>query len=202
MTFAELKNGVQTLFPIKFSESLIYSEEPTDIDKTINIAIKRAMVKYEKVEGREITGSQLFDRAASIVKCVPSANQMNVDAVSVWNSMDIPVGYMGNVKHYFGPDKYLRLWPDDATVWLEYVVHSSKLTVEDLDETYCDWATEYAVALLKIKEGYIGTSAVLTTLPFQFNYEKMLSDGTEDKKTLEDRMNNDMFSGTLAIRVN
>ena len=202
MTLTELKSSVQALFPIKFEESLIYSEDPTAIDKIINTAIKRAQIKFEKIEGQEITGSQLFDRAASILKCVPSATERKTAIVSVWDTMDIPANYVGNVKHYFGPDKYLRIWPGDATVWIEYVVSSSKLTVEDLDETYCDWAIEYAVALLKIKEGYIGTSAVLTTLPFQFNYEKMLADGTDEKKTLEDRMNTDMFSGTLAIRIN
>lgn len=200
MTQDEIKEQVQTLFPIKFQDTLIFDEDPADIDRLITRAIMKALSKYEKIEGRELVGSQLFDRAASIVKCVPSATERSRAAISVWDTMPIPQNLMGSVKHYFGPDRYLRIEPNDETVWVEYVVASDKLTVADLDSTGCEWVIEYAVALLKIKEGYIGTSATLTTLPFEFNYQAMLDEGKENKKELEDRLD-EMCQGTLSIRV-
>jgi hypothetical protein len=114
--------------------------------------------------------------------------------------MAIPRSLMGNVRHYFGPDRFLRLWPRDATVWIEYVVRPELLGVEDLDMIYSDWAVSYASALLKEKEGYLGTAASITTLPFEFNYQKLLDDGSAERKELEETMG-EMFAGTLAIRV-
>jgi hypothetical protein len=200
MTIAELKAEVQVLFPVKFAESLIYSEEPTDIDKTITFAVKKAFTKYEKIESMEIEGSQYFTRAASILKCVPNAADRKSSTITVWDTMPIPGQPVGSVKHYFGPDKFLRLWPDDESVWIEYKVATDMLTVEDLSPIYCDWVVEYANALLKIKEGYIGTSATLTTLPFEFNYQQMLDEGKEVKRDKETELE-DMNQGTLAIRI-
>lgn len=200
MTLLEIKDQVQTLFPFKFEETIIHDEDDKGVDKLIGLALSKVLSKCEKIEGKEITGSQLLSRADSILKCVPSAVERKLTTFTVWDTMAIPRSLMGNVRHYFSPDRFLRLWPNDATVWIEYVVRPELLGVDDLDMIYKDWVVAYATALLKEKEGYLGTSASITTLPFEFNYERLLNDGREEKKELEETMG-DMFAGTLAIRV-
>ncbi len=201
-SFNDFKADVQFLFPIKFTDTLIYSEEPLDIDGILNRALKYVLSKFEKIETTEIVGSQVVSRAASILKCVTSANVINSQSISVWNTMNIPDNHIGRVQHYFTPtNKMLRLYPGDASVWVEYVCDPSVLLVTDLDADWYEVAVKYAIALLKIKEGQMGTAASLTVLPFEFNYAELRDTGQQERDKLEEDMV-DRSAGTLAIRVN
>jgi hypothetical protein len=201
MTLAELKADIQAKFHQKFDETLMYDEEPTTIDILINTAVRKCLTKYEKFESIEISASQYLTRALSIIKCVPSASAANSNYNSVWYSMKLP-NSPTRVNYYFTPsDKHFKLVPEGESVWIEYVVDPAAMTVLDLTGQYYEWVVDYALALLNIKEGMIGTTSKVTALPFEFNYETMANNGTQSKKDLEDDLN-DMYMGTLAIRTN
>jgi hypothetical protein len=199
MDLQKFKLDVQALFPFKFEDTIMYSDDPDSIDTIINASIRKATTGFEKIIGVELTNSQPLPGATSILKCVLASSIYAIDSVSVWASMPIPDDVM-KVDYYFGPERYLRLYPSDATVWVEYVKDPELLTLEDLTPMYVDWAIQYSVAMLQIKEGMLGGFAKLTDLPFEFNYSELKDIGTTSKSDLDMRMD-DMSSGTLAIRI-
>ena len=200
MDFTTFKAEVQALVPVKFEDTLIYLEDNTAVDSILNQAIKVACSGFEKIKNVYYVGTTTISDAISVVKCVPSdENDSERGAMSVWDLL--PEGKQEKVKHYFTPsDKILRVEPAGTSVYVEYVVDPNTLDVEDLDIHYTNWAVEYAVALLKIKEGYKGSQAVVKDSPFEFNYADMRTEGITDKDTSISKLE-EMSMGTLAIRV-
>lgn len=206
MTLVEVKTAVLGLFPLKVEDTFMYNDDVDSVDKVINTAVIMAKSRYDKIEGKDITGSQVLPRAASVISCVPqSALGIGIATrpVSIWSTL--PIGNVGNlskVRYFFTPeDKYLRLSPEGEGVHVEYTVDQTLLTVEDLNPIFSTWLIRYTVCLLKEKEGYLGSNATTTSMPFQFNYDAMRSEAQSEKGMLESDYN-DMCLGTLAIRSN
>jgi hypothetical protein len=214
MTLVEFKSNVQAIFPIRWEDTFMNDEDPTNIDKILQIALKKAFSRFEKIESNAITGSQIVDRAGSIITCVPSLETDRENLYGVFNLMftqnvgilnfrvgEVMSGGLPKIKHYFDPGtKMLKLLPQGVSVYLEYTVDPKKLVIEDLDLLYIEWALNYANALLKIKEGFIGKGALPTVMPFEFNYDDMRTSGESEKEKLETDLE-DMYQGTFAIRI-
>ena len=72
--------------------------------------------------------------------------------------------------------------------------------IEDFNDIFLQWTLNYANALLMIKEGMLGIGALPNVMPFEFNYSQMKESGEQQKRELEEKME-DMFQGTLAIKI-
>ncbi len=200
MDYTTFKLKVQYLFPVKFAESLIYAEDTTWIDGIINQAIDKALSNYEKIGNMYVSSSIDIPEAVSIVKVNRTDGESHTyNVFDFWRP--IPGSGQEKVRYYFNPERRLILETEGRQVYVEYVVDPTTLTVTDLNPTYIQWGIKYANALLKEKEGYIGTSAILTELPFEFNYADMKQQGIDLQDTLETDLV-DMGAGTLAIRTN
>lgn len=193
MTTAELKAFVQAKFPYVFTEALIKD----DVDKLIDLAIRRGLSKVEKIKHIEISSSQTLADAASILKVVPSTHG---GKFTVFDFIKGPGGTKTTPKigWYFTPEKMLIL-DSETSVYVEYVADPKTLTVEDMEEEFLQWTIKYANALLMEKEGYAGTAAVLTALPFDFNYEEMLTNAQTQIETLETELE-EMYYGLFAAK--
>lgn len=198
MDFNTFKDEVQVEFPIKFEDTFIEEDDNLMIDKILTSAIRKVKAKYEKIETTTLIGSQQLPRATSIMQVTPADSTDN--QISIFNRMPGRDGY--KVKHYFDTfTKQLVVVPEGASVYVRYSVDSSLLTIEDFDDIRINTAIRLADAMLKVKEGYLGTNINLTDMPFDLNYEEMLEEGKENQTTILDELN-EQYSGILAIRTN
>ena len=191
MVLAELRAAVQDEFPVEFEKALIKD----DVDRLIDRAFKYVRAKCEKIKSTTVTGSQTISDALVITKCVPVGRSSA--EISVFDMMHLP-DRGNNVEHYFTPERQLIL-NFSGDVYIEYVVDPEELEVSDLNAEYIELLIKYAVALLKESEGYAGTTATLTDLPFEFNYADMRADGQEQKTLIREQLEEKYF-GAFASR--
>ena len=185
-----LTNQVQTIFPIIFSEALIASK----VDDIIQIAVERCLSKYEKTKSLETASSTTIEEAVSVTKVVQSSQggDYNVFDFAFPNE-----GISDNRIEWYFTDERRLIIETDTTVYVEYIVDPKYLSIDDLNDKYFRWTRDYAVALMKIQEGEQGTAAVLTALPFEFNYQTLLDNARADKDLLEDELE-EMYFGCFA----
>lgn len=202
MDVAGLTERVQALFPVKFEDSLMHDDDQNTPTNLIRQAYELALSKYEKIESKEFSANTDLPNVVSILKWVPASyvNDANRYTQAVWDSLG-KVVRPDKIKVYFTPARRLLIRPEGTAVHVEYVVDPDSLTIEDLNSTYIQWCIKYAVALLKEKEGYLGTMAKLDALSIETNYAEMRSEGQTERDLLEERLD-EMYSGTLAIRTN
>ena len=173
---------------------MLTSEE---VDAVLNAAIFKCLTKVEIIKSLTTSSSIDIPQAKSVVRCVPSVNTSSGADFSVWDFM----APQSSVKKdfYFTTDRKLLLRNVPGACYVEYVVDSRFLTIEDLSDYYLDWSKRYAIALLSIKEGYAETRAILTALPFEFNYQQLKDDGNQAKIDLEQELE-DMFFGCFSVK--
>lgn len=195
MTFEQFVKFVEPESPFPF-DSALCSEDIPDILKN---AITKAMSKFEKTESKQINGSTTLDRATTVSKVTPTyvgtaSGPSGGTVWSVFNFMNLPdMQPVSKVEWYFTPERKLII-RGDRPCYIEYIVDPLLLKVEDLDSQYLDWAKKYALALLKVREGYEGSRGNITALPFDLNYKEMKSEGLTEKKDLETDLE-DMYFG-------
>lgn len=198
MDFNTFRDEVQVRFPIKFEDTFIYEDDSQMIDKIIRSAINAVRAKYEYIETKVLEGSQQLARAISIIQVTPSTTTQN--QTNVFNYMPGGAGF--KIRHFFDTtSRQLILTPEGASVYVRYVVDTNLLTIEDFDDIRIQFALRLADAMLKEKEGYLGTNINLTDMPFDLNYEEMLEEGKENRTTVLDELN-EQYSGVLSIRTN
>lgn len=183
----QLLTRVRGLFPVPLDEALVKNV----MDEVVASAVQKALSRYEKISSSTMTGKSVqLDDAVAIIRCLPAPISGN--EYHVFDFMSMERGRGSRVFWNF-IDKKL-IFDYEGTFHVEYVKDPSTLTVEDLDDQYFEWTVEYAVALLMIKEGFLGTRATLTALPLEFNYNDLRDRGLESKERLEEKLE-EMFFG-------
>lgn len=199
MTIEDLKADVQTEFPLSFEETLMYADDSNIVSKIVTRAVRKALSHYELTKAIRVTGTSNIPEAINVLKCTYS-DDASSSGITVWDLMPVvQTPGLQPIRYHFGSDRILRVYPSDSEMVVTYLVDPAFLTIEDLNQTYYDWAVNYSLALCSIKEGGLGRAGQLTELPFEFNHSAMHSEGMDSKKELEERLE-EMYMGTLAIR--
>lgn len=193
MNNKEYNIRVQALFPYEFETALCKDYIKGILDESL----RKVFSTFEKIETIELTGSTTLDRAATVLRVVPSivsVGDLNVFDYTMRQSLTERL-----VNYYFDPNtkQFLLSTSEYGSVSVEYVVDEQFLTISDLDEEFSSWVVEYANAILSIKEGFLGTRAVVNVLPIDTNYADLRSYGETEKIRLEDKLE-DMFFGLFS----